>query len=98
MAHGAWSRSYVLGGTASAAGVSVVTGRTVAGPREEEEDAESRVTTAEDPRGRRGTGLMTEGTEVMVSNSSQMLFLPSNRWGGCRGLKQGLSSIILQSL
>lgn len=44
----------------------------MAGPREEEEeeDAESRVTAAEDPRGRKGTGLMTEGTEVMVSNSS----------------------------
>lgn len=33
----------------------------MAGPRKEEKDAESRVTAAEDPRGRKGMGLMTEG-------------------------------------
>lgn len=41
----------------------------MAGPSEEE-DAESSVTVVEDPRGRTGMGLMTEGTEVMVSNGS----------------------------
>lgn len=69
MAHGAWSRTCLPGGTASAAGVSVITGQTVAGPKEEEEeDAESRVTAAEDARGRKDW--MTEGPEAMVSNGT----------------------------
>lgn len=61
----------------------------MAGPEEEdeeEENAENRVTAAEDPRGRRGS--MTEGTEVTVSNGShRCLFFPQ-MGGGAAGVSR----------
>lgn len=44
------------------------------GQKEEGDDDADRAIAVQDPKGGKGTGLMTEGTEVVVNNGRQRCF------------------------